>query len=533
MRTKLLFIGIALAGAAMFGAGFALRVSQTPPSVAVAPRAKTAMLPSASLIPFPERAPSITKEELLAKLRLLSQKFDPELYAELREHGPSIQRWLAEILLEEPSAVAAALLRDVATADALPFVRKLIASGMPDDVAATLVELLIRLKDREAYPAVADLLMGHGDDSLKLKALDYLATVPESAPLIARFLGGDAPIGLRRAAADALAAHDSVHAARLLLEVWGATYDPHDVVANAFIIEAFARIQYAPDLLRGAIAAQSDPSRKNVLISAAAMIGGEFAAALVEGLLATETHPMVRRQAILVLGALGTAEAQEKLFALLQGDDFAAAADALLKQEDLKLDRAKLAAYFAGASGLQRSVAAVLLSRDMVSLAENPELLRQVLDFARAGLVTDDDVARQLALTAYAALAPYESSVAAELPQLYAAMTPAERNLAPAVYDAMVRTGTADLRGTLGDEEAPVYNRMRAAEALFEVGDAGAITDTLRKTESMEVATLLAGMKVAQDGDVEGLRALHAEEKNPDKRKFYETQIDVWSVVER
>jgi hypothetical protein len=242
---------------------------------------------------------------------------------------------------------------------------------------------------------------------------------------------------------------------------------------------------------------------------------------------------MVRRQAILVLGALGTAEAQEKLFALLSGDDFVAAADALLKQEDLKLDRGKLAAYFSGASGLQKSVAAVLLSRDMVALAENPELLKQVLDFAVAGINAEDAVARQLALTAYAALAPYESSVAAALPQLYEAMTPAERNLAPAVYDAMVRTGSADLRGTLGDDEAPVYNRMRAAQALFEAGDAGAITDALRSTESMEVATLLAGMKVAQDGNVEGLRALHAEEKNPDKRKFYETQIDVWSVVER
>ena len=142
-------------------------------------------------------------------------------------------------------------------------------------------------------------------------------------------------------------------------------------------------------------------------------------------------------------------------------------------------------------------------------------------------------MARQLALTAYAALAPYESSVAAALPELYASMTPAERNLSPAVYDAMVRTGTADLHGTLGDEEAPVYSRMRAAEALFEAGDAAAITDALRRTDSMEVATLLAGMKVARDGDVEGLRALHAEEKNADKRKFYETQIDVWSVVER
>ena len=527
---KVLFIAIAVASVAMFIVGASLH-RDADPVRAEGGRLTKSPLPSPSLIPAPDKAPSITKAELLAKLRQLSQKFDVALYEELKAHGPSIQRMLAEILVDDAAVahLAAGLLRDVATREALPFVRGAIAAGLPDDVTETLVDLLVRLKDAESVSVVAALL--DRSESLQRKALEYLGTVPtaESGSTLHQFLMTSSSRDLLRAAAEALAAHDTREAGRILLEVWAARFEATDPL----LLEALVRMADAPDLILAAMRAQADPSRKNVLISLAAAIGGEFAMKLVNEILAGETHPQVRRQAILVLGALGTAEAQAKLLALLSTSDFAAAANALLTQTDLRVDRAALAKLFASGSDLVRSVAAVLLARDTAALAEDPKLLDRVLAHAREGLASADPLLRHYALTAIASLAPYEPSAAESLPILYSEMTTGERELSPHVYQALVQTGRADLPATLADEEAPVFNRMLAAQSLFETGNDAALTETLKTTQSPELCAYLAGMKVARDGNVDGLRALHAEEKNSEKRKFYETQIDIWSRIDR
>jgi hypothetical protein len=175
----------------------------------------------------------------------------------------------------------------------------------------------------------------------------------------------------------------------------------------------------------------------------------------------------------------------------------------------------------------------VLLARDAASLADDPELMERVAARARAGLGSADPLLRHYALTAIASMAPYEAGAAESLPTLYKEMSPSERELTPHVFQAMAQTGRADLPATLADEAAPLYNRMLAAQTLFEGGNDAAITETLKATESPELSAFLAGMKVARDGNADGLRALHADEKNPDKRRFYETQIDIWSRIEK
>ncbi len=505
-------------------------------------------LPAGGASVRPDDLRALVREAAEAHRKDESERFIT-LFTRLTKQGSAIQKLLAEILLEVADAderlVAAAALKEVATAEIAPFAVGLVRSDLPDDIKEIAVDLLMKFRVKDAAPLLETLLFQAGTGAeLKGRMIAYFAEVG-GAEVLAR-AATDSGFGeLREAASKGLAKIGTEQAARLLFEGWKKTFVPGagEALANYHLLQALA--SFNPNLLRGMVkdflASETDESARNVFLSMLSKADRSLAMETIQNVLATEKSVSVRQQAIMVLGALGGAESQQLLLDILastsspqEGMD---SANALLHQDRMHVPFETVKGLFGAAKDpVLRAVLAEVLAKYDAVLKSDPTLVAELRREADEGMGSKNPAIRGLSLNLSAALAQYGADPAGSLISLYENLPEKEQAAYPMVFQELSKKNDDPrvriiLETTLSSESASQPNRLMAADALFSSGGEEQVYGAIQNSKDAGLAALMTGVALARGGEKAAARldTLAAATQDSEKKQAISDQLKAWA----
>lgn len=497
--------------------------------------------------------PSMTKEDLLRRLREAAAAHgagEREKFAEILDGltalGPSIQKMLAQVLMEEQDPdvreVAASALVAVATEEICPFLFTLARVDGTEEIRSAALSILVKYRFAEAAPYLEYLLFSKSEPAaLRGLAVDFFAAVSREDVLLRALR--EVP-DLRSKSAPALASSGSEAAGRALFEVWSSEFTPSESLGQYFLLQELAR--FRPEILEKILdegmKTIDDPSQRNILVSLLAHAERGFAVEQVRSVLEGSQEVSLRRQAIHVAASLGGEEGQSILVRAVAEaatqEEALAAASGLLRQEGLALDFDAVRAQYASETDpLLRSSLATLLSLDPDRLASDPALAASLGAEAERNLASDDPALRGVNIRLSASLAPLSSDPPAKLVGLYWSLSPEERDAHPDLMEALgAHSGNPEvreiLRSSVTDATASIPRRVTAGDALFTSGDADPVYEAIRTSEDPQVVSMMSWLVLAR-GD-EAARARLGEiatTSQGEKQELLQQKMDAWPTA--
>lgn len=514
------------------------------------------LLEAAKALPPAEK--SVDRDEIRALVREAGAAYKVrdaarfnDAFAKLLQHGSSIQRVLAEILLEvtdaEERLVAALALQQVATAEIGPFAVALVRSELPDEIKGIAIDLLTKFRTPEAAPVLEALLFETGTAAdLRRRAIGYFIETA-GAEILARAAVEPGFGELRTLAAQGLAKIGTPEAAQLLMTAWKKTFVPKsgEALANYYLLQALASMdaKLLRALVKDYLKTETNTSARNVFLSMLGKADRALAFETVREILANRDEKVsVRQQALLVLAALGGAEAQEILIDVLASGghpkEILESANALLQQEKLEVAFDKVRRLFGSTQDpMLRAVVASLLAKYGDQLASDPNLVAMLQREAELGMANADPAVRGLSVQLSAQLAQFGPDPATSLINLYGGLSDNEKNAFPTVFSELTKRNDDPrvrllLETTLANEQAAEHTRLMAADALMASGGSEQVFGAIETSKSADSTTLLVGIALARGGDdaASRLQKVAATTQDPAKKQAILDQLKAWSA---
>lgn len=474
-----------------------------------------------------------------------------EAFGKLLKHGASIQRVLAEILLEvtdaEERLVAALALQQVATAEIGPFAVALVRSELPDEIKSIAIDLLTKFKVAEAAPILEKLLFESGTAAdLRRRAIGYFIETA-GAEVLARAAVEPTFGELRTVAAEGLAKIGTAEAATLLMSAWKKTFVPKsgEALANYYLLQALASMdaKLLRSLVKDFLKTETNTSARNVFLSMLGRADRALAFETIREILANRDEKVsVRQQALMVLAALGGAEAQEILIDTLAAGghpkEILESANALLQQDKLEIAFDKVRRLFGSTQDpMLRAVMAGLLAKYGDQLASDANLVAMLQREAELGMGNADPAVRGLSIQLSAQLAQYGSDPATSLINLYGTLSDNEKSALPTVFSELTKRNDDPrvrllLEQTLSSETAAEHTRLMAADALMASGGSEQVYGAIETSKNADSTALLVGVALARGGDdaASRLQKVAATTEDPAKKQAILDQLKAWSA---
>ncbi len=546
MRKAIGSLVAAIAGAILLTALWHSRVEK--PSRPVLSRSappESSLATAVESLPLPDR--SVRSEEIgalvrqaAAAYRARDEKSFREAYERLLRHGSAIQRLLAELILNredsEERLVAVLAHQEVATAEIAPFALALVRSALPDEIRAIAVDLLAKFRVTEASPILESLLGSATSFDLRRRILGFFAEIG-SEGFLARAALDPAFGDLRDVAAKGLSRIGTPRAAHLLLDGWrkGFTAEGDGTLADYRVLESLATFDAGVlrDIAIGFLENETDPSAKNVFLSALGRADRSLALEILRDVLARESAAPIRQQAIAVLGAMGGVDAQEMLVRLLTTPEAIEGANALLQQDRLEVSAGEIRERFeAERDPLLRAALAGILAK-----CDDPSMRARLQGQATEGLTSANPAIRGLSIDLSANLARHSADPTSALMGLYGSLSEREREAHPTVFAEMSkrvedpRVGLL-LESTVTDDRMATPHRLLAADALLTAGAAEPVYRAIASSQDSETATLLSGIALARGGEEAAARLdrIAAATQDPVRKQVISDRLKAWSA---
>ena len=442
-----------------------------------------------------------------------------DLMNEITGHGSSIQRILAERILEsgdkEEQIIGAFALEKVSTKDIAPFALALVQSGLPDEVKSVAVTLLTQYEVTSANGPLQTVLFGQKiSTGLQKQIVTYLTKMSDAPALARAAVETVLDQAIRSIAAQNLADLGTEQAAWLLLEAWKTTFiaTTRDAQKNSYLLKALSSME--SDILRKVVLAyletETDLSRRNFIFAMISRTDKEFALETLREALDAETAPQVRTQIIAALGAVGGEEAQTILLDLLSSgakDEVLASLNALLLQNTMDVPFENVFTLFENESNLvHRTVLGSLLAKYADALDNDQTFANQLLTEASAGINSTDLAVRGLSINLYTALAKYTEDPAKNLIDLYSGLNAKEQAAHPSLFQEITKC-TEDAQAkevveiTLQNSSSATTLRWQAADALITAGNTEPVYNAIASEKSPEMMDAFVGIVLSKGGD--------------------------------
>ncbi|MBI2922301.1 MAG: hypothetical protein HYY18_14705 [Planctomycetes bacterium] len=320
-------------------------------------------------------------------------------------------RSLAALALTEVSEDSALLIR-------------ILRGSREEIIRRMLIERLAELQATDAAQAIADIGMepGISEDlfSHVLKALGVLSR-DFGRGLAVRALSSEADFRLHRHAARFLAGLNDPEDAAWLLSLWrtrASTELPASLSKQQFLLEALAGLEPRPleDLAREYVDSESDVGRRNFFVFEMSRADAAFAIKFLEDTFRTDLFPATRRQAIIAMAHIRSADSRRALIQLLAEAPSDGDREIILKWGFVREDGAQLPteemiqALDASVSTAVRSqLAHLIASKGEQRLSD--ELIRRLAGECQSGLDSGSVDEREQWTAALCHLARWDNSL--------------------------------------------------------------------------------------------------------------------------
>jgi len=473
-----------------------------------------------------------------------------DLMDKITGHGSSIQRILAELILEstdkDEQTIGALALEKVATKEIAPFALALVQSGLPDEVKSISVKLLTKYEVTSANGSLQTVLFGQKISTTLQKQIVLYFTKMSDAPTLARAAVEQVlDKAIRSIAAQNLANLGTEQAAWLLLEAWKTTFvaTTRDAHKNGYLLKALSSMN--SEILRKVVLAyletETNLSRRNFIFAMIARADQTLALETLRNALESETAPQVRTQVIAALGAVGGKEAQTILLELLSSgekDEVLASLNALLLQKTMDVPFGNIVALFEGETDpVQRTVLGSLLAKYADTLESDQTFADQLLTEASNGINSTDLAVRGLSINLYTALAKYTEDPSGSLIELYSGLNLKEQAAHPTLFQEITKLtqdekATEVVENTLNNSASSTTLRWQAADALFSAGNTEPVYNAIASENTPEMMDAFVGIALTKGGDsaTKKLTVIAGEMKESPARNVLMERLRVWTT---